>query len=309
MLTELQKKAAQAIVNIFETGKPEGEYGKVTLLSGDPGHLTYGRSQTTLASGNLYLLIKAYTEREDAAFGDALDAYLTRLANRDTALDQERRLWRLLRDAGDDPVMQDVQDAFFDRVYWAPSQKAAGIAGISTGLGSSVVYDSRIHGSWARMRDRTIERHGAVEGIGEKAWIVKYVATRKEWLANHLIKILNKTTYRMEAFQTLIGQDKWGLELPFTVRGIRIDEEVLCGNPVRASAQDVEERLLLLQSPYMKGEDVLDVQQALVDAGLEVEVDGIFGPSTSEAVKKFQRRNDLTVDGIVGTATLTALML
>lgn len=41
MLTEKQKKAAQAIVNIFETGKVEGDYGKVTLLSGDPGHLTY----------------------------------------------------------------------------------------------------------------------------------------------------------------------------------------------------------------------------------------------------------------------------
>ncbi len=309
MLTELQKKAAQAIVNIFETGKAEGEYGKVTLLWGDPGHLTYGRSQTTLASGNLFLLIKAYTEHEDAEFGDALDAYLTRLANRDTALDQDRRLQRLLRDAGDDPVMQDVQDEFFDRVYWAPSQKAAETTGISTGLGSSVVYDSRIHGSWVRMRDRTIDRYGAVEAIGEKAWIEKYVATRKDWLANHSIRILNKTTYRMAAFQTLIGQDKWGLELPFSVRGIRIDEEVLAGKPVRVSAQDVEERLLLLQSPYLKGEDVRDVQQALVDAGLEVEVDGIFGPLTSEAVKKFQRRNDLTVDGIVGPATLTALAL
>ena len=60
MLTELQKKAAQAIVNIFETGRAEGEYGKVTLLPGDPGHLTYGKSQTTLTRGNLFLLIKAF---------------------------------------------------------------------------------------------------------------------------------------------------------------------------------------------------------------------------------------------------------
>ena len=43
-ITDLQKKTAQAIVNIFETGQVHGDYGKVTLLSGDSGHLTYGRS-------------------------------------------------------------------------------------------------------------------------------------------------------------------------------------------------------------------------------------------------------------------------
>ena len=53
MLTELQKRAAQAIINVFETGDAQGDYGKVTLMKGDPGHLTYGRSQTTLSSGNL----------------------------------------------------------------------------------------------------------------------------------------------------------------------------------------------------------------------------------------------------------------
>ncbi|MBQ7236413.1 MAG: spore cortex-lytic enzyme [Clostridia bacterium] len=36
-------------------------------------------------------------------------------------------------------------------------------------------------------------------------------------------------------------------------------------------------------------------------------VDGIFGAKTREAVKYFQRKNGLTVDGIVGPATLKAL--
>ncbi|MCI0508166.1 MAG: hypothetical protein L0Z73_18980 [Gammaproteobacteria bacterium] len=72
MVTQLQKLTAQAIVNIFETGKVRGDYGKVTLLRGDPGHLTYGRSQTTLASGNLYLLIKDYCGQAEASYGGAL---------------------------------------------------------------------------------------------------------------------------------------------------------------------------------------------------------------------------------------------
>src|SRR5690242_6887784 len=50
------KKVAEAIVNIFETGSALGNYGAVTLIPHDSGHLTYGRSQTTLGSGNLYLL-------------------------------------------------------------------------------------------------------------------------------------------------------------------------------------------------------------------------------------------------------------
>ena len=54
-LTKTQKRTAQAIVNIFETGRVHGDYGQVTLLAGDTGHLTYGRAQTTLASANLSL--------------------------------------------------------------------------------------------------------------------------------------------------------------------------------------------------------------------------------------------------------------
>lgn len=49
MPTELQKNTARAIVNIFKTGSTQGKCGNVTLLARDSGHLTYGRSQTTLA--------------------------------------------------------------------------------------------------------------------------------------------------------------------------------------------------------------------------------------------------------------------
>ncbi len=309
MPTELQKKAAQAIVNIFETGRAQGDYGKVTLLPGDPGHLTYGKSQTTLASGNLFLLIKAYTENESAEFAPDLSEFLPRLFHRDVSLDHDTRLRRLLREAGEDPVMHDVQDQFFDRVYWNPSLKASQKIGISTGLGSAVVYDGNIHGSWVRMRDRTIARHGSVENIGENAWIENYVAVRKNWLANHRILILRKTVYRMEAFQILIDHEKWALDLPFSVRGIRIDKETLGEKPLRVSAQDVEQRLLRLQTPFMQGEEVRKVQQALVDAEFQMDVDGIFGPQTNEAVIQFQQQRGLVVDGIVGPATLAALEL
>ena len=104
MVTQLQKAAAQAIVNVFETGTPRGDYANVTVAEGDAGHLTYGRSQTTLASGNLHKLIKRYCDAQGCRFGQALTPVLTRLANMDLSLDQDGTLKDLLRRAGADAL-------------------------------------------------------------------------------------------------------------------------------------------------------------------------------------------------------------
>lgn len=308
MLTDVQKKSAQAIVNVFETGRPLGDYGKVTLLKGDPGHLTYGRSQTTLASGNLYLLVKSYCDRPDANLGRMLDEYLPRLADRDLTLDHDMTFRTLLREAGEDPSMCTAQDEFFDRVYWTPSVTDAARSGIATALGTAVVYDSRIHGSWSRLRDRTIERHGGPSAESEKEWIAFYVQERREWLATHPNAALHATVYRMDAFRRLIDEQRWELALPITVRGARIDEEALMlAAPVRVSADDAAERPLRLETPFLVGDDVEELQRALVRAGIAVSTDGIFGHSTEAAVRRFQQLRGLVADGIAGPATRSAL--
>lgn len=306
MLTDLQKKAAQAIVNIFETGSARGEYGKVTLLARDSGHLTYGRAQTTLASGNLHLLLNAYCEADGAAFAAALGPYLPRLEARDLSLDHDFGLRALLREAGDDPVMQAVQDAFFDRVYWNPATRSAGAMGAQTALGTGIVYDSHVHGSWSRMRNRTNEESGEFGDLGEEAWFAAYVATRRNWLATHPNTLLHRTVYRMDALRRLIDDGAWDLTLPLTVRGVYVDEDVL-SPPLRPSAEDDGWRVLKLRRPFMCGDDVKALQQGLKKAGINVTVDGIFGPGTERAVIDFQIRERLTVDGIAGPATRAVL--
>lgn len=309
-LTELQKRAAQAIVNIFETGKAEGDYANVTLLAGDPGHLTYGRSQTTLASGNLYLLIKAYCEAPDAAFDTELRRYLDRLSDRDLTLDRDMALRQLLREAGEDPVMRQTQDAFFDRVYWNPAVGSADTIGVTSPLGVTVVYDSAVHGSWKRLRDRTDSEHGKAQVIGQNRWIAAYIEERRDWLATSSITLLRKTVYRMDALKELTGKQNWTLGLPLSVRGVSITREILVRNDeARASAQDPNERILMLKEPPLTGPDVRQLQQALKNRGLTVSVDGSFGPKTAEAVKTFQSRRGLKADGIVGPATRAALGL
>jgi peptidoglycan hydrolase-like protein with peptidoglycan-binding domain len=67
-------------------------------------------------------------------------------------------------------------------------------------------------------------------------------------------------------------------------------------------------RLLKLATPYMRGDDVSDVQDALKSNGFSPgKVDGIYGKITQGAVKKFQKAKALKVDGIVGVNTVTAL--
>lgn len=235
--------------------------------------------------------------------------YLERLAARDLSLDNDTELHRLLHLAGDDSVMRDVQDKFFDRVYWKPSVESATSAGVTLGLGVSVVYDSRIHGSWGRMRDRTNQLHGRVPEIDERDWISHYVDVRRDWLASHKNKLLQRTVYRMDSFRALIGDGNWDLALPISVRGVLLNEEVLTGPAVRASAEEPPDRVLVLESPPMRGDDVKALQRALNAAGESLKVDGVYGPASEAAVRRFQRANRLRVDGAAGPATRARLGL
>lgn len=56
-----------------------------------------------------------------------------------------------------------------------------------------------------------------------------------------------------------------------------------------------------------KGIYVRELQSLLVLAGYVLKVDGDFGNSTKEAVKDFQKKNNLTPDGIVGVKTQQAI--
>ena len=59
------------------------------------------------------------------------------------------------------------------------------------------------------------------------------------------------------------------------------------------------------------GEEVRKLQNALMSAGYDVGsggADGKFGPATSAAVKKYQKDKGLSVDGIAGRNTMSALL-
>lgn len=71
----------------------------------------------------------------------------------------------------------------------------------------------------------------------------------------------------------------------------------------------VQNNEVLALSKYgSRGSEVRTIQDKLKRWGYYTgSVDGIYGSQTVSAVKKFQQKNGLTVDGIAGTKTLTAM--
>ena len=125
MLTSTQKQTAQSIINLFETGVVLGDYGNVTVITGDTGHLTFGRSQTTLGSDNLLDLLTRYCTNPGAHFGPRPAPWLPRFEATDLSLDTDTRLHNTLRATADDKVMRDIQDVFFDEVCWQAGRESS----------------------------------------------------------------------------------------------------------------------------------------------------------------------------------------
>ena len=309
MLTPTQKKTAEGILNIFETNEVLGVYGQVTVIPGDTGHLTFGRTQTTLGSGNLYKLIKRYCDNGGARFKARLEPYLPRFEGRDIALDADVKLHNVLRATADDVVMRDTQDVFFDQEYWQPAAAAAEGMGLISPLSVAVVYDSFVHGSWGRMRDRTTENYGSASEIGEEPWVQAYVTTRRAWLAGHSREDLRKTVYRMDAFQELIDDGDWYLDLPLVVRHEEISEATLSATPPNCYVgPEPGSRSLSVQQPLFKGLDVRLVQLGLSDRNIVIKADGVFGRQSRGCVMEYQSANGLPVTGVADIALIAQLV-
>lgn len=55
------------------------------------------------------------------------------------------------------------------------------------------------------------------------------------------------------------------------------------------------------------GDGVREVQTLLKDKGYELEADGVYGPITEKAVRDYQTKNSLAVDGVAGDETIGSL--
>jgi chitosanase len=221
-MKDLIKNKIQKIVNVFESGKPEGDYGCISLYEDGPNgikQITYGKSQTT-EWGNLSSLVKLYIAHE-GDLSENFEPYVDKIGSR--SLISDKNFIDLLKQASKDPIMRKTQDEFFDVHYWGPALNWFNKNEFKLNLSMLVIYDSFIHsGSILKFLRNKFNESVPVNGGDEKKWIHEYVKARHEWLKNHSLKILTKTIYRTSNFLTAIDEGNWDLSKDFNANGTKI---------------------------------------------------------------------------------------
>lgn len=226
-----QKRVIDCVLSIFETGRvpTPAAYSTCSILADGAG-ISYGKHQSTDRGGSLDKIVDLYILK-GGKHADELKQFVPKLAlNESAKVDPKnipswaKHLIGVLKTAGTEPVMQECQDVIFDSNYWLPAEGHAASLGITTALGHLVVYDTCIHsgpGGVAVIRARFPELP-PVKGGDEKAWVRAYVNARRGWLSANKNALVQKTVYRMDAFNEMIKAGNWSLTTPTAVRGVKI---------------------------------------------------------------------------------------
>ena len=220
--TQNDKLKALAIVQVFETSRPFGDYAACVVLNDGAG-ISYGICQFTHRSGSLAAVVDRYIEN-GGKVGVAIMGVL-QSALRDTSpvsiarLAANAQLRNALRAAAVTREMKSAQEAVaFDR-YLAPAIALCDKMGFTQSLSLAVVYDSLVHGSFYR-----VARGVDADRGDEQAWITAYVRRRDGWLASY--PRLTATRYRTRFFLNQIAISNWEIRLPLNVHGVRLSSQL-----------------------------------------------------------------------------------
>lgn len=232
--TEEAKLTALAIVKVFETGKPIGDYSAVAVLKDGAG-ISYGINQFTHKSGSLEFVLRRYK-----VLGGTLPeaiAIVWSVIDNPTAhnirgLSGNVKVKAELKALGKDPLMQRAQKEIAFEKYMKPSIEACEGSDFKYPLSLAVVYDSKNHGSYDRIRDRVqLELPASIKPEEfEREWITEYCKQRKAWLGSSR-GVLKNTVNRPQTFLDLIAKGNWNLDLPLDVKlgtgRIRLNPSIL----------------------------------------------------------------------------------
>ena len=243
---------AMAIVNIFETSRPFGDYAACVVLNDGAG-VSYGINQFTHRSGSLQAVVETYLNNGGMIGREALSANIPilrlRIASAINKLAADERFKNALRAAGVTDEMKEAQQQIAFAKYLRPALTICEAKGFVLPLSLAVVYDSVTHGSWERIAERvggaasrklldlperhSLSAHRAAEPqgkdeSGEKAWITEYIRKRHLWLSN--IPRLKAANYRTKFFLDQIAISNWELRLPLNVHGVRLTQPMFTKN-------------------------------------------------------------------------------
>lgn len=224
---------AEAIVRIFETSKPFGDYAAVAILNDEAG-ISYGISQFTHRSGSLLAVVEQYFRNGGQVARAVIEEslpMLRKLTKRAIeTLAKKAQFKKALKAAAITREMREAQKHVAFEMYLKPAINACEGSGFMHPLSLAVVYDSMIHGSWEKIRDRVRITPNRVGEQGElwpdeKKWITEYVRKRDAWLAAN--PRLAATRYRTRFFLNQIAISNWDLRLPMKVQGVTLTDSMI----------------------------------------------------------------------------------
>jgi chitosanase len=224
ILSKEQRSVIERVVNAFETGTADGNYGAISIYKDGPNdirQITYGRSQTT-EYGNLGRLVQMYAVAR-GEYSAQLAPYVGRVGNE--PLTDDAKFKDLLRQAGrQDQVMRLTQDRFFEETYFLPAMAWAGEHQFKLALSALVIYDSFIHsGSILRFLRNRFPEAPPSSGGREKVWITSYVNVRHAWLKSHTNAAVRASSYRTADMAREIQNGNWDLsQLPIVANGTKV---------------------------------------------------------------------------------------
>lgn len=216
------KPLIKQILLCFEQSSPNIKYSQVYKWDDGPNDI----KQITLSFGitewgNLKKFLRDYISAngENSEF---FLPYLDKIGRVSLVTDDE--FVNKLKESGSDPVMQACQEKAFEEMYIDPAYDFCTKNGLVKNLSKLVVADSYLHsGSILSSLRNSFKETVPVNGGNEEKWIECYCKARKNWLANHSRKILNKTVYRVNFMLDRIEKGDWDLtQSPFNANGVKI---------------------------------------------------------------------------------------
>jgi len=218
--SERDKLKALAIVHVFETSKPFGDYSALAVLNDGAG-ISYGINQFTHKSGSLELVLNEFVLL-GGELPQVLKTVLPDIQNPRSSnillLSKNSAVKAALKKLGGDPLMRQAQNEVAFDHFLRPAITACDGSAFKDPLSLAVIYDSINHGSWEKVRDRVSA------GGGERGWIERYVRTRDAWLNS--VPRLRSTRYRTQFFLNEIRHGNWELKLPLYVHGCELTEDI-----------------------------------------------------------------------------------
>ncbi|MEP6945517.1 MAG: chitosanase [Acidobacteriota bacterium] len=216
--TRTDKFKALAIVHIFETSRPLGNFAACVVL-GDGAGVSYGINQFTHRSGALYAVAKRYLGDGGVIGADVIRSRMAEMSDRSAAairrLATDAAFKNALRAAAATREMKAAQIDTANDLYLKPAIDICHKLGFHDPLSLAVIYDSVVHGSFNRVA-RTVQADKSAERI----WITEYVRRRDRWLLSYTR--LAATRYRTRFFLSQITSANWKLDLPLNVNGTRL---------------------------------------------------------------------------------------